>query len=214
MSAENKIVGSICLIFFIIIVFLFWVGPGFNESTQPKNKNLLVKDLSHMTGKNGAKVTIVEFGDYQCPACGALSETINKIIDLYKDNPDFNFVFRNFPLSQHKNAVPAAEVAEAAGAQNKYFEMETMLYENQTRWSENSDPMPEFLKYAEQLKLDIVQFTKDMKDHRFVYVIQADTLDGQSLLVDHTPTIYINGIEQKDLSFEGIKNKIDELLAK
>ncbi len=212
MSNENKIVGAICLVFFIIIVFLFWKGVGLNEPTQVKNQTLLVREKSHMTGKNKAKVTIVEFGDYQCPACANLHTEMKKIVELYKNNPDFNFVFRNFPLSQHKNAVPAAEAAEAAGAQNRYFEMEAILYENQTRWSENSDPIPEFLKYAADLKLDIAQFTQDLTSHKFVATIQADALDGQTLSVDHTPTLYINGIEQRDLSFEGIKNRIDQLL--
>ncbi len=214
MSKENTIVGTICLIFFIIIGFLFWKGPSANEPTQVKNRDLLVRASSHMTGTKDAKVTMVEFGDYQCPACASVHFEIKKVLDVYKGNPDFNFVFRNFPLPQHKNAVMAAESAESAGAQGKYFEMNLLIYENQAEWSDSSDPLPFFVKYAEKLGLDLGRFNTDIKEHKFASVIQADTLDGNGLFVNHTPTVYINGLEQRDLSFEGIKNRIDKLLAK
>ncbi|MDO8493436.1 MAG: thioredoxin domain-containing protein [bacterium] len=214
MSNENKIVGGICLAFFIVIAYLFWMGPSLDQSTQIKNPDLLVKDNSHMTGKKGAKVTMVEFGDYQCPACATVNPDIKKIVETYKDNPDFNFVFRNFPLSQHKNAIPAAEAAESAGAQGKYFEMGTQLYENQREWSELDDAMPMFKKYAIAIGLEMVQFDSDMTQHKFASVIQADAVDGNGLFVDHTPTVYLNGLEIRDLNFPVIKAKIDELLAK
>jgi protein-disulfide isomerase len=212
MSNENKIVGAICLFFFAIIGFLFWKGPSLNNQVEAKNPEVLVKDTSHMTGKKGAKVTVVEFGDYQCPACANINTEIKKLIGEYKSNPDFNFVFRNFPLTQHKNAIVSAEAAESAGAQGKYFEMESVLYEKQTEWAELADPLPMFQKYATELGLDMTKFNADMKDHKFVPAIQADALDGQLLNVDHTPTVYINGYEQRDLNFVVMKAKVDDLL--
>lgn len=213
MSNENKIVGTICLIFFIIIGLLFWKGPSSGGPSQVKNPDMLVRDNSHMTGRRDAKVTMVEFGDYQCPACAVISVEIKKVKEAYKDNPDFNFVFRNFPLPQHKNAIVAAESAESAGAQGKYFEMEELLYANQAEWAESTNPTSIFVRYAESLGLDMTKFNSDMSEHKFTDVIQSDTIDGIGLSVDHTPTVYINGLEQKDLSFEGIKARIDELLA-
>lgn len=204
-----------CLFFFIIIGFLFWKGPTLNGPSQiAKDPETLVRPNSHMTGVMGAKVTMVEFGDYQCPACAVIYPEIEKVIEVYKANPDFNYVFRNFPLSQHKNAMLAAEVAEAAGAQGKYFEMEAALYKNQPEWGESTDPMPFFTKYAIALGLEMVQFESDITQHKFTSVIQADIADGTTLRVDHTPTVYINGIEQRDLTSEVVKAKIDELLAK
>lgn len=214
MTTENKIVGSIFIFFFIIIGFLFWKGPSLTTQTEAKNPDILVRDNSRMTGKKGAKVTVVEFGDYQCPACASVNTEIKKLIAEYKNNPDFNFVFRNFPLSQHKNAVVSAEAAESAGAQGKYFEMESVLYEKQSEWAELTDPLPMFQKYATELGLDMVKFNADMKDHKFLSAIQADAQDGQLLAVDHTPTVYINGFEQKDLNFVVMKAKIDDLLSK
>lgn len=201
--------------FFIIIAVLFWKGPSLGQpSVNPANPDLLVKDTSHMTGKKGAKVTVVEFGDFECPACAAVSPEINKLIDAYKTNPDFNFVFRNFPLSQHKNAIIAAEAAESAGAQGKYFEMERLLYSNQSEWGESTDPKPFLSKYASSLALDMAKFQRDMTSHAFTATIQADATDGQTIGIDHTPTIYINGIEQTDLQFETTKSLVEKLLAK
>ena len=213
MSTETKIVGAICLAFFVIIALLFWKGPSLSQSNEPKNPTFLVRENSHMTGKIGAKVAMVEFGDFECPACATVNPTLVKIINEYRSNQDFTFVFRNFPLPQHKNAIPAAEAAEAAGSQNKYFEMEELLYQNQSAWSKDGDPIPEFLRYAMELKLDLVQFERDVREHKFVPFIQSELLDGQTLQIDHTPTVFINGIEQKDLSYDGIKKKIDDLLA-
>src|SRR5438552_3274427 len=105
-------------------------------SASPTNQPLadpgkLVRDNSHMTSKLNAKVTVVEFGDYQCPACGYAYPILKQVLeDQYKDNPDVNFVFRNFPLPQHANAPAAAEAAEAAGAQGKYWFMHDLLYEH------------------------------------------------------------------------------------
>ncbi|MBI3632082.1 MAG: thioredoxin domain-containing protein [Candidatus Vogelbacteria bacterium] len=215
MSNENKIVAGICLFFFIIIAFLFWKGPSLGQpTTTAVNSDILVKDLSHMTGKKGAKVTVVEFGDYQCPACAAVNPEIKKLTAVYKTNPEFNFVFRNFPLSQHKNAIIAAEAAESAGAQGKYFEMDNLLYENQQEWGESADPKPLLSKYAAGLALDMLKFQTDMTAHTFVPVIQADTNDGQTIGIDHTPTVYINGTEQRDLQFESMKKVVDGLLTK
>ena len=167
-----------------------------------------------MTGKFDAKVTMVEFGDYQCPACAIVYPELEKVIEKYNKNLNFNYVFRNFPLSQHANAMIAAETAEAAGAQHKYFEMEKALYTNQLEWGENANPMPFFLKYAEKLGLDVTKFKSDVENKTFASTIQADASDGQTLGINHTPTVFINGIEQTDLTSYSLIKKIDELLAK
>ena len=213
LNKENSIVAAICLIFFVVIGFLFWKGPT-SATTEAKNPALLVKSDSHMTGKATAKVTMVEFGDYQCPACGIVSKEVTKVLDAYKANPDFNYVFRNFPLQQHKNAVIGAEAAESAGAQGKYFEMEDALYANQEEWGESKDPMPLLQKYAKSLGLDMNKFSSDMTSHIYKSKIDADVADGNALSIDHTPTIYINGVEQTDNGFESLKKVIDTDLNK
>lgn len=213
-NKENTIVASICLIFFVIIVILFWKSPIATPATEIKKAEILVRAENHMTGRKEAKVTLVEFGDYQCPACAIVGKEITKVLDAYKTNPEFNYVFRNFPLQQHKNAVAAAEAAESAGAQGKYFEMEDILYANQSEWSESLEPLTFFKKYAEGMDLDMVKFNDNMSSHAWRSRIDADSADGNAIEINHTPTIYINGVEQTDNSFEALKKAIDSNLNK
>jgi protein-disulfide isomerase len=134
-------------IIILIIIGLVVVGGGIllltlanpetsrnGDSSQVVDSALLVKGDSHMTGQTNAKVTFVEFGDYQCPACALVAPMIKNVLSEYKDNKDVNFVYRHYPLPQHTNAVPAAMAAEAAGEQGKYWEMHDRLYENQKDW--------------------------------------------------------------------------------
>jgi len=212
MTKEAKIIFSVALLAIVGMIFLIGFSP---KGTIPTNidVSLLVRETSHMTGKIGAKVTIVEFGDYQCPACGALYPVLKQVIDAYGKNPDFNFVFRNFPLSQHKNALVAAEAAEAAGAQGKFWEMEGLLYENQNEWSESDNVISIFTGYTEKLKLDKNKFKNDVENNKYDSLIQADKSDGNTLNVSWTPSIYINGeLQQSTPTYEEFKSKIDSLI--
>jgi len=213
-SREAWTITIISAVFVIIIGLLVWKSPGFTSSTTPVDQTLLVHPANHMTGTLGAKVTLVEFGDYQCPACGAAYPAIKQAVDAYKTNSNFNFVFRNFPLPQHANALIAAEAAEAAGAQGKYWEMHDALYTNQNEWAESSDPLSFFVKYATAIGLDANKFKSDVSANKYKDVISADQSDDTKLGLDHTPTVFLNGVEATDLSVAGLKAKIDPLLAK
>ncbi len=218
MSKEKIIISVIALVFIVGFGILVWKAPQLTGGSggMVRDITLLVRDDSHMTGQKGAKVTVVEFGDFQCPACAATEPTIQKIISDYKSNPDFNFVFRNFPLSQHQNAPAAAEAAEASGAQGKYWEMHSLLYAKQNEWGESNDPLPFFTTYAQTLGLDANKFKQDVTNNAGKNLIDEDVTDANAIPIDHTPTIYINGeeIAQTDLSYNSLKAKIDGLLAK
>jgi len=195
------------------IALFITTGPGNQaqpgEAVDPQS---LVLDSSHMTGNKNAKVTLVEFGDFQCPACAAAHPKVKEIIEHYKGNADFNFVFRNFPLSQHKNAVIAAEAAEAAGSQGKYWEMHDKLYEAQGQWSESAAPLDIFAGYAAQLSLNVDQFKGDITNHKFTSIITADQNDGTELKVNSTPTFYLNGEKLGQLpSLNDFIAKVDSL---
>ncbi len=217
MTKEAKILIAIAIVVVIGGVLLaVFANPRPKDPGAPVDGKSLVRDSSHMTGKLGAKVTIVEFGDFQCPACGAAHPIIKQVLDAYKDNPDVNFVFRNFPLDQiHPNAHIAAEAAEAAGAQNKYWEMHDMLYEKQDEWSTNPDPVTVFADYATSLGLNVDTFKQAVSQRLYADIIKTDYADGQSVEVNSTPTFFINGVkEAKVLSFDEFKAKIDAELAK
>lgn len=221
MSKEAKILIAIAAVVLIGGVLLaIYANPKPQEAGKPVDSKSLVRDSSHMTGKTDAKVTVVEFGDYQCPGCAAASPTVNKIISEYKNNEKFNFVFRNFPLEAiHPNARASAEAAEAAGAQGKYWEMNEMLYAKQTEWATSDVAAEIFAGYAGSLGLDVDKFKQSMGTHQFADVIDADIKDGTDAKVQGTPTFFINGElfapNPKSIpTYDDFKKKIDEELSK
>lgn len=211
MSTETKIISGVGLAFFALLVFLIYKTNTGNLVVT--DTNLLIGQGSHMTGTKDAKVTIVEFGDYQCPACAYANPIVQQLLGVYKNNPEVNFVFRNFPLPQHSNSMVAAEAAEAAGAQGKFLEMVDTLYKNQNEWSGNPKILEIFSGYAVKLSLDVKAFNDSISQNKFQDVINKDKSDGQALGVNSTPTFFINGEKFVGaLSFESFKNKIDEKL--
>ncbi|MEK7076230.1 MAG: thioredoxin domain-containing protein [Patescibacteria group bacterium] len=208
MTKEAKIISGVGVIFFALFAFLIYrTNTGTSVVADP---NLLIGQVSYMTGKKEAKVNVVEFGDYQCPACAYANSIVQQLIETYKNNPNVNFVFRNFPLPQHSNAMVSAEAAEAAGAQGKFLEMSDMLYERQNEWSGSSKALEIFAKYAQELKLDVKAFTDSVSKNEFKDAINKDRSDGQALGVNSTPSFFINGEKVVGLpSFEEFKKKID-----
>jgi protein-disulfide isomerase len=212
MTQETKILGGIGIVTLLLIVgaALFLGGnpqPGETPGVKADQKILVKKD-SNVMGSTSAAVTLVEFGDYQCPACGAAHPVVKQLTDAYKGK--IRFVFRNFPLPMHQNAIVAAQAAEAAGAQGKYWEMHDMLYENQDAWSDSTEPVSIFATYAKNLGLDVAQFRDMIAKKTSIGKINGDTDDGIKLGVNSTPTFYINGEKQVGgLSYSAFKEKID-----
>src|SRR5258708_6923943 len=126
MSKQAKIMMVIGLVVIVGGIWLLAKTPQQQQAGKAIDSKSLVRSTSHMTGSPNAKVTLVEFGDFQCPACGAAYPVLKPILATYQSNPNFNFVFRNFPLPQHPYAQIAAEASEAAGAQGKYWQMHDM----------------------------------------------------------------------------------------
>jgi len=217
MSNEVKIVGGIGIITLVIVIgaaFLFGGTSSSSSSAQNaqpiKNTNALVHKDSHEINAH-SKVTLVEFGDFQCPACGAEYPTVTQLLQTY--NGKINFVFRNFPLPQHQNAQAAAEAAEAAGAQGKFFDMYNMLYTNQNTWGETTNASSYFTQYAKALHLDMNKFASDTKSNKYASKIQADINDGYAVNVNATPTFFLNGVPiQGGLPYTDFKSRIDQAL--
>ncbi|PTR16171.1 protein-disulfide isomerase [Nitrosospira sp. Nsp2] len=141
----------------------------------------------HMQGSETAPVTLVEYGDYQCPYCAAASAIVKLVQDQLHNQ--IRFVFRNFPLAQvHPQAEFAAEAAEAAGAQGRFWEMHDALYENQPALS------PALIAaLAQALELDMERFEKDLASGRFRERVKRDFMGGVRSGVAGTPTFFING---------------------
>lgn len=151
-----------------------------------------IKQTDHIRGATGAKVTLVEFGDFQCPACAAYEPLVRQVLADNKDS--LQVVFRHFPLTQiHQNALLAARASEAAGLQGKFWEMHDMLYDYQKSWSGLLNAREIFVSYAATLGLDVAQFSADMDSSVVEEKILAEYREGTKLGVGGTPTFFING---------------------
>ena len=156
--------------------------------TETVELTLPVGQRDHIEGLNTAPVTLVEYGDYECPYCGDAYPIIKQVQKNLGNK--LRFIFRNFPITQiHPHAQHAAEAAEVAAAQNKFWEMHDYLYEHQQALDDNH-----LEKYASRLGLDITQFNLDMASHVHAQRVREDFLSGVHGGVNGTPTFYINGI--------------------
>lgn len=153
-----------------------------------------LKEGGWVRGNAQSSVTVVEYADFQCPACQAFNPIVNKAFEQTKDKA--KFVFKSYPLTSiHDKARTAAIGAEAAGRQGKFWEMEALLYDNQTSWSVQNDSQFRTIMagYAESIGLNVEQFKRDLKDSSTADGIENDTADGNKIPLQGTPTIVING---------------------
>lgn len=147
-----------------------------------------VNKRDHVRGPENAPVTLVEYGDYECPYCGAAYPIVKRIQKTMGN--DFCFVFRNFPLTEiHPHALHAAYAAEAAGLQDKFWEMHDMLYEHQDTLEED-----DLFRYAQTLQLNTDQFAHDFSSDEVASKVEEDFSSGVRSGVNGTPTFFINGV--------------------
>ena len=159
-------------------------------------------------GPANAKVTIVEFSDFQCPFCSRAADTVHKIKEKYGDK--VRFVFREFPLSFHSNAKGAALAALAANAQGKFWQMHDIMFKNQQKLD------PASLKtYAQKIGLDVPAWEKTMADKKTSEELDADMKLGQEVGVQGTPSLFLNGTRiQNPTDFSAVQKAIEQALAK
>ncbi len=164
----------------------------------------------HVRGNPNAPNTLEEFGDFQCPSCGIFYAEVKKIESEYGDR--LRVIFREFPLvPAHQHALEAAQAAEAAGLQGRFWEMHDQLYENQKAWSDVKDVTPAFIDYARQIGVDTDRFSRDFGGEAVAQRIFQDGKRGHALGVTGTPSFFVNGKEYKaDQSFspDGLRDFI------
>jgi protein-disulfide isomerase len=156
-------------------------------------------------GNPNASVTLVEFTDYQCPSCASAHPVLERIATEYGDR--VKLVVRDYPLSQHPDALKAAEAAEAARAQGKYWEYVALLYQNQSAL--NADKLKE---YASRVGLDRAAFDAALDSGKFSESVHRDMLDGERVGVPGTPTVFVNGRRVTPTTYEGLKEAIETAL--
>jgi len=157
------------------------------ESNPPTNINYEISEADHVLGPDDAPITVVEFSDFQCPYCSTFQKTMDTIIKKYPDK--IKWVYKHFPLSTiHPNAQPAAEAAECAGEQNKFWEFGDLLFANQANLSRDT-----YVNLAQQADLNIDSFTQCLDEEKYKQKISQDYSQGLSLGVQGTPGNIING---------------------
>jgi protein-disulfide isomerase len=156
-------------------------------------------------GDANAPVTLVEFTDFQCPACAAMQPVLEEVLKSYGNK--VRFVVRDFPLSQHENARKAAEAANAANAQGKFFEYTTLLFQRQ----KNLD-LASLKKYASEIGLNRAKFDAALDSGMYQEEVKHDIEDGEMYGVGSTPTIFINGVQLTVLSADGLREALDRAL--
>lgn len=167
----------------------------------PPVQNISVDD-DPARGPVNAPVTIVEFTDFQCPACAAMHPVLEEVLKSYSDK--VRFVVRDFPLNQHENARKAAEAADAANEQGKFFEYIAVLFKNQKALD-----VPSLKKYASDLGLNRTKFDAALDRGIYAAEVKHDVDDGEMYGVGSTPTIFINGVQLRTLSADGLREAID-----
>jgi protein-disulfide isomerase len=191
-------------IFYVILAVIAVAGvallatinmrPSADTSGRRTITTSVALDTLPSRGKADAPVTVVEYADFQCPACGVFATTMEAgIVKDYVDTGKVRFVFHDFPLPQHANAIPAAEAARAAADQGAFWPYYDLLYAKQAEWENSAQPLELFASYAEQLKLDRSKFEATYNSHTHRATIMQLYEDSSIGGVNQTPTFVIDG---------------------
>jgi len=185
------------------------------KNSSPVDQNVLgLRENERIYGRNDAPVMLVEYADFQCPACGAYYPLIKTLEQDFSDK--LAVVFRHFPLTAiHSNALPAARAGEAAGQQGKFWEMHDMIFEKQHEWSASTEVEKIFRHYAEVLGMDVDRFSTDYNSKSFDAKIKNDFNSGETLGVQGTPTFFLNGTKiNNPRGYEEFRNLIEQAAIK
>jgi protein-disulfide isomerase len=204
-----KITGETKLFIGIILTTLLILFGGvyfMSKPTPALPKEALISSKTHTLGNVNAKTYLVEFSDYQCPACKTFKPTIDQIVEKNKDK--MLFAYRHFPLTQHKFSLKAALAAEAAAEQGKFWEMSSLLFDNQEKLSDEI-----FSDLAKKLNLDLKKFQTSFDNPELKNIITTDQQYGEKAGVDATPSFYLNGQKIEPSSPENLSQIVEKAIS-
>jgi protein-disulfide isomerase len=210
-TTQGKFLGYAGLIIIVLFGYYIYAMPA--SSTDESPVDIAITAADHVRGAKDGKLTLVEFGDFQCPACGAYEPIVRQVL---ADNPDtLKISFKHFPLTQlHRNALLAAKASEAASVQGKFWEMHDIIYDKQEEWSESLTARDYFLAYATTLGLDTKKFLTDIDSQAIEDKILAEYKEGIALKVQGTPTFFLNGKKLENVgSLEAFNKAIKDAAA-
>lgn len=209
----HKISGLVKNPWLVVSVLLFlMVGLSvwYSGSVEAKyNEGVVISD--HVKGNSDASVTLLEYSDFECPACAQFQPKVEEIMAQYGDK--IKFEYRHYPLIQiHKYAEIAALAAESAGQQGKFFEFQNMLFANQRTWAESNNPAQYFTEYATSLGLDIEKFKRQQKSSILRNRVKANLAEARSLNLTATPSFFLNGQKMEIKSFDDFIAQIEAVV--
>ncbi len=198
--------GATALVLLAVVVLYFFTGAAATEPS--KAAPVATNDITY--GPADAKLTVIEYSDFQCPFCAEYAKWMTQLRQKYGDRVEF--VFRNYPLSTHEWASIAAKVGYAASLQGKFWEMHDLLFEKQDEWAASDDPRPYFDAYAESLGLDMDKFHADADAQSTTDFIKRQAAEAKKAGVTHTPWFDIGGESVLPRSLEQFDKAIQEAL--
>jgi protein-disulfide isomerase len=201
------IIGLITIGVFVVIIIAASKNPSSGPKLEAIKNEQFITDTTPTTGLKEAKVVVVEFSDFECPACKTFQPVVYSLIEKYKDK--VLFAYKHMPLPQHQNAKSAAQAAEAAKLQGKFWEYGDKLFDNQSSLSRET-----YIQIAKDLGLDMEKFEKDLESPELAKLIEDDRLQALRVGVDSTPTFIINNQFAKLNTFEDLEKLIIEELIK
>ena len=187
----GTLVATAALIFGVVLVF----SKNTTQQQAVVDQSELITQDVHAKGSDDAPVTIVEFSDFQCPACRVTQSVVNQVLAQYPDQ--VRLIYRHFPLNQiHPNAQLAAQASEAAAEMDNFWNYHDLLFENQSIWSQlekKEDLVEQLAVYAEELGIDKATFLERIESDHIKSLVNEDLIAGGQLNIQGTPTFYVNG---------------------
>jgi len=217
-------VGAILTLLVLIVGWSVAKGPSQQSEGQTSLSSVLANaspkpvdkvEADHVKGNPEAAVTLVEYGDFQCPFCSHFAPIVKNISE--REGLSVEVVYRHFPLTTiHRNALAAARASEAADVQGKFWEMHDILFERQAEWSNStaSRLREQFIDYARELELDTLQFEADFDSESVLRKVAVDIATGNSLSVNSTPTFYLNGEQMVYSDLDDFTSQVFEAAAR
>ncbi len=205
-------VGIVVILGLIVVGAAILAIKNQPDASSVSPLNTPVSSADHILGNPEAKVTLVEYADFECPACEAYYPLIKQLTTDYKDK--VRFVYRHFPLPQHANAIPTALATEAASNQGKFWEMHDIIFDKHEEWQDLKDPTSVLVGYAKQLNLDIPRFQSDMNSGATKKIVDDDKASAVAENLPGTPSFFVNGTYIKNpQTYQDFKAILDNALA-
>lgn len=213
MKTETKVLAGIFIATFLILglaVFVLSKSTTPDNSINPDQTFQIDYSKGHKIGSDSARLKLVEYADYQCPYCKMADPFVKQVLQNHPT--DVEFFFKNFPLPLHKNAVAAANAAEEAGAEGKYWQMHDKLYETQDSWSGYNDPTGFFASLGQGLGLDENKIKQAISSNLYKDIINQDLAEGNKLQITGTPSFFLNGRKLNLQNYTDLETEVNKSL--